>query len=152
MLKHPQELGFTLGLKLFVDQPLSITHTPDGSIRDVVYVALFADDRTLEKGDALKVGQTRGTVLNRWRGIAKLFTSGNLRPNEIQDRKQLQELAQGKEVVVWIRPAGKTSIPYAHGLTHHEFSTRSAEEEFLDEYYEPKFGSSLSRSPKALVG
>jgi hypothetical protein len=152
MLKHPQELGFTLGLKLFIDQPASIIHTPDASIRDVVYVALFGEDRTLEKGSALKIGQTKGTALNRWRSIASLFTRNNLRGNEIQDRKKLQDVTQGREVVVWVRPAGKTSIPYAHGLTNHEFSTRSAEEEFLDEYYEPKLGTALSRWPKVLSG
>jgi hypothetical protein len=110
MLKHPQELGFTLGLKLLIDKPASIKHTPDALIRDVVYVALFADDKTLEKSTALKVGQTKGNVLSRWRGIARLFTRCNLRENEIQDRKKLQEFARGKEVAVWIKPAGKTSL------------------------------------------
>jgi hypothetical protein len=42
MLKHPQELGFSLGLKLFIDPPSSIAHTPDVSIRDVVYCLVWA--------------------------------------------------------------------------------------------------------------
>lgn len=135
MLKHPRELGFTLGLKIRIDEPASImTRTSDASMSDVVYVALFAEETTrLEKGEALKVGQTKDSLMKRWKGIAGTFSRDNLRNNEIEDRRKWLKQAKGKEVAVWVKPAGKTSIGYAQGLTQHQFSTRCAEEEFLDE-------------------
>jgi hypothetical protein len=148
MLKHPEELGFTLGLIIRIGEPASIrTETPDASkVRDIVYVALLAENRgPLEKGDALKIGQTKGSLMGRWGPIAAIFQRGNLRNNEKDDRTKWLKVANGKEVSLWMRAAGKFEIPYAKGLTRSLFSIRGAEEEFLDQYYQPKLGIPLNR-------
>jgi hypothetical protein len=108
MLKHPQELGFTLGLKIRIDESASITtRTFDASMSDVVYVALFAEETTrLEKGEALKVGQTKGSLMNRWKGIA-----GTFKP--LLSTALLSDSSQKAE-----RAGGVFSIPflYRHGM------------------------------------
>jgi len=148
MVKHPEQLGFELGLKIRIGQPASIMDaTPDAStVRDVVYVALLAEDRgPLKKGQALKIGQAAGTLMRRWMGIRRIFNPHrNLRPNEKNDLRKWLKVANGKEVFVWMKAAGKTQIPYAKGLTQRLFSTRGAEEEFLDWYYVPSVGKRLS--------
>lgn len=148
MVKHPEELGFKLGLKVHIGQPARImwADRAASTTRDVVYVALLDDSRRLNKGDALKVGQA-GSLKRRWQGIVAIFEPHRkLRDNEKSDRSKLLEFANGKEISVWMKEAGKTEIPYAKGLTKtNAFSTRCAEEEFLDQYYEPKFGKPLNR-------
>jgi len=148
MVKHPEELGFKLGLTIRLGEPASITRsTHDAStIRDVVYVALLAENvGPLEKGDALKVGQTKGSLMSRWGPIVGIFQRDNLRSNEKDDRRKWLEVASGKEISIWLKAAGKIEVPYSQGLTKCLFSTRCAEEEFLDQYYEPKLGISLNR-------
>jgi len=147
MVKHPEELGFKLGLKIRIAEPAIITKkTPDALTCDVVYVALFAEsDRPLKKGDALRVGQTKGRLIDRWRSASTIFGNRRLRPNEKGDRRKWLEVANGKDVEVWVKAAGKFEIPYAKGLTQSPFSTRCTEEEFLDRYYEPKVGMLLNR-------
>jgi hypothetical protein len=151
MLKHPKELGFTLGLTIRISVPASIVATPDATARDVVYVALLAGNRkTIKKGDALRVGQTKRSLKSRWKGIAGIFSRDNLRDFEMEDRRKLLAEANGKEVAVWVKAAGKTTIPYAKGLTRsNRFSTRCAEEEFLDQYYQPKLGIRLNKRSDA---
>jgi hypothetical protein len=148
MVKRPKHLGFKLGLKVHIGRPSFITKaTPDASkVRDVVYVALLAGKSgALKKGDALKIGQTGGTLRRRWRGIVGIFDpSRRLRNNEKDDRDKFLKVAKGKEISVWMREAGKIEIPYAKGLTRVIFSTRAAEEEFLDEYYQPSLGKRLN--------
>jgi hypothetical protein len=152
MVKHPKQLGFKLGLKIFIGEPATITEeTPDAStVTDVVYVALLAENSgSLKKRDALKIGQTGGTLKKRWQGIVGLFRRDNLRPSERLYRKRFLKVANRKEVFVWMREAGKIEIPYANGLRPSVFSSRGAEEEFLDEYYEPKLGTPLNmRQPR----
>ena len=148
MVKHPKALGFSLGLVIRIGEPAFMTKdTPDAStVRDVVYVALLAENSgPLEKGDALKIGQAKGSLMSRWRGIVGLFQRRKLRDNEKADRSKFLEVANGKEVSVWMKAAGKIEIPYAKGLTQSLFSTRGAEEEFLDQYYQPKLGIPLNR-------
>jgi hypothetical protein len=148
MVKHPEELGFKLGLRIRIGEPACITsNMPDSlAVRDVVYVALFAEsDRPLKKGDAFRVGQTKGHLIGRWRSAATIFGGRRLKPNEKEDRRKWLEVAAGKDVEVWMKAAGKIEIPYAKGLTQSLFSTRDAEEEFLDQYYEPKVGKRLNR-------
>jgi hypothetical protein len=150
MVKHPEELGFKLGLKIRLSEPTSlIQSTPDASeVRDIVYVALFAEAiGPLKKGDALKVGQTKGSLMSRWGPIVGIFRRQNLRSNEKDDRRKWLEVAIGNEVSIWLKAAGKIEVPYAKGLTKCLFSTRGAEEEFLDQYYEPKLGVALNRIP-----
>jgi hypothetical protein len=150
MVKHPEELGFTLGLKIHLSEPASVIQsTPDASmVRDIVYVALLTENiRPLEKGDALKVGQTKGNLMSRWGPIVGIFQRENLRNNEKDDRRKWLEVAIGKEVSIWLKAAGKIEVPYAKGLTKCLFSTRGAEEEFLDQYYHPKLGIALNRIP-----
>ncbi len=141
MLNHPRELGFTLGLKACIGKPSKITrHEPDALMEDVVYVALLSDHddgRPLEKEHVLKIGQTKETLLERWRRTLGIFQRNKLRPNEENDRDKFLERASGREISVWVRKAGKIEVPYAKGLTQNLFSTRCAEEEFLDEYYQP---------------
>lgn len=43
--------------------------------------------------------------------------------------------------------AGEYEIPYAKGLSQSHFSMRWAEQEFLDQYYQPKIGRQLNRLP-----
>ena len=153
MVKHPKQLGFKLGVKIHIGRPAHMTKpTPDArKVLGVVYVALLAEKRgPLKKGDALKIGQTNRSLESRWRGIVGIFEPGRkLRSNEKNDRKKWLKVAKGKEVSVWMREAGKIEIPYAKGLTRSIFSSRGAEEEFLDEYYEPKSGKRLnSRQPR----
>ena len=148
MLKHPEELGFTLGLVVRIDEPASIVErTAQAShVCDVVYVALPKESgRPLKKGDALKVGLSGKTLLDRWKGIVGIFKSEK-RPNEMEDRRKWLEAARGKDVCVWMRAAGQTEISYAKGLAGSKFSTRGAEEEFLDQYYEPRLGKQLNRT------
>ena len=150
MVKHPEELGFKLGLTIRLGEPALIIHsTPDAStVRDVVYVALLAEKiRPLEKGDALKIGQTKGSLMSRWGPIVGIFQRDNLRNNEKHDRRKWLEATTGKEISIWLKAAGKIEVPYAKGLTNCLFSTRGAEEEFLDQYYEPKLGIALNRMP-----
>lgn len=147
-VKHPQQLGFKLGLKIRIGKPARITREMRDAwtVRDVVYVALLAENsRSLKKGDALKIGQAKGSLMSRWRGIVGLFQRRKLRKNEKEDRRKWLDVANRKEVSVWMKRAGKTKIPYAKGLTRSRFSTRGAEEEFLDQYYQPKLGQALNR-------
>ncbi len=146
MLKHPEELGFKLGLKIRIGQPACITEeNSEASTRDVVYVALPSEaSNPLEKSHALKVGQAGGSLKRRWRGIVGIFEPGKkLRDNEKDDCRKWLEVANGKEITVWVKAAEKVEIPYAKGLTRSRFSSRCAEEEFLDQYYEPQLGRSL---------
>lgn len=148
MVKHPKQLGFKLGLKIHIGEPAHITEDrPDASsVCDVVYVALLSEnDGPLKKRDALKIGQAGGSLKERWERIIGIFRRDNLRPNEEEDRRKWLEVANGKEVSVWMRKAGTIKISYATGLTRSLFSTRWAEEEFLDQYYEPKLGKPLNR-------
>jgi hypothetical protein len=152
MVKHPEQLGFTLGLTFRIGEPDSITkETPDAStVRNVVYVALLTKNSgRLKKGDVLKIGQSKGSLMRRWGGIVGTFKPDRkLRNFEKSDVKKWLEVANGKEVSVWMKVAGEIEIPYAKGLTQSVFSTRWAEEEFLDQYYEPKLGIALnSRQP-----
>ena len=150
-VKHPRKLGFKLVLQVRFGERGIEKLTPDAStICDVVYVALLAKNgRSLKQGDVVKVGQTgptKGSLMQRWRGIVGLFPRRKLRrKNEREDRRRLLEATNGKKVWVWARAAGKIKIPYAKGLTRNHFSTRGAEEEFLDEYYLPRFGRRLNR-------
>jgi hypothetical protein len=147
-LMHPEQLGFKLGLKIFIGQPARITDMkPEATTHDVVYVALFADTgKPLEKGDALKVGQCGASLKNRWRGICGIFEPGRKhRNNEKSDAEKWLRVTNGKVVSVWVKAAEKIEIPYTRGLTKSRFSIRCAEEEFLDQYYEPKLGMTLNR-------
>jgi hypothetical protein len=148
MLKHPKELGFKPGLKIYIGKPARIRQKKSGAeTRDVVYVALFATQRgVLEKQDVLKVGQTGGTLEGRWKGIAGIFDPRRkLRPNVESDREKWLKVANRREVVVWMKPAEKIRVPYSKGLSGNRFSIRCAEEEFLDQYYEPRLGKTLNR-------
>src|SRR5215467_8691134 len=147
MREHPEKFDFRLGLKIRIDQPATITDPTDDArnLRGIVYVALFSDHTgPLEKGDALKVGETKRTLLQRWRGIASIFGNRKLRPNEKEDRDKFLREAHGKDVYVWMKEADKIEIPYAKGPSPNRFSIRGAEEEFLDEYYEPRLGIRLN--------
>jgi hypothetical protein len=149
MVKHPKKLGFKLVLQVRFDEREIKKITPDAStICDVVYVALAENARSLKKGDAIKIGQTgktKGSLMRRWKGIVGLFQGRKLRKNEDEDRRRLLKAAKGKKVSVWVRAAGEIKIPYAKGLTRSHFSTRGAEEEFLDQYYQPRVGRRLNR-------
>lgn len=148
MIEHPEQLGFRLGLKIRIGQPASITQviSDASTVKDVVYVALLSENaKPLEKRDALKVGQTKWTLMNRWNSLARIFHSNSLRANEKEDRRRWLEIADGKDVLVWMKPSEKIEIPYAHGLARSRFSIRCAEEEFLDQYYAPKLGMALNR-------
>jgi hypothetical protein len=148
IVKHPEELGFNLGLIIRIGEPAHIIQQmPDASrARGVVYVALLAEmSRPFEKGHALKIGQTKGSLMARWLSIGGIFRRDNIRPNEKEDRRKWLDIANRKQVSVWMKEAGKIDIPYARGLTSDSFSSRLAEEEFLDQYYEPKLGMRLNR-------
>jgi hypothetical protein len=142
-LKHPKELGFKLAYKILIDEPAQLVEeTPEASAnRDVVYIALL-NDEPLEKGSALKVGQSNNLKV-RWREIIGIFGRAGLQNNEREDRRRWLEVARGKKIAVWVEPAGQIEIPWARGLTESTFSTRCAEEEFLDQYYEPKLGQRI---------
>jgi hypothetical protein len=150
MPKHPRKLGFELGLKIRIGQPTSITRKTDSAlkVRNVVYVALLGQgSRMLKRGEALKIGQAKGSLISRWKGIVGIFNPDRkLRDNEKEDCRKWLAAANGKMVSVWMKRAGKCVIPYAKGLTRSRFSTRAAEEEFLDEYYQPKLGIPLNRN------
>jgi hypothetical protein len=145
--KHPKQLGFEFGLTIRISQPAYITESaPASAFSDVVYVALLAEDSRppFKKGDVLKIGQTGKTLMERWDGIRRIFElDKRLKPTEEIARKKWLEAAEGKDVSVWVKAAGKIEIPYAKGLTQSFFSTRGAEEEFLDRYYLPIIGQRL---------
>jgi hypothetical protein len=149
-VKHPKKLGFKLVLEVRFGEREIKKVTPDAStICDVVYVALLAENgRSLKKGDVVKVGQTgqtKGSLMHRWKGIVGLFQGRKLKKNEREDRRRLLKAAKRKKVSVWAKAACKIKIPYAKGLTLSHFSARGAEEEFLDQYYQPRFGRRLNR-------
>lgn len=134
MVKHPEQLGFKLGLRIHIGKPASVTtESPDAkTVRDVVYVALLTKNiRPLKKGDAIRVGQTGGTLMRRWLGIAGIFNRAHVRQNEQRDRERLLQEADGKEVFVWMKKAGKIKIPYTKGLTQSDFSSRGRKKYFL---------------------
>jgi hypothetical protein len=147
MTKHPKHLGFTLGLKIRIGKPARITARFEPSkLSDVVYVALLDKrGRSFKKGSVPKIGQTGRMLIIRWRGIARIFHRDKLKNNEREDRRKWLEAANGKEVSVWVRKAGEFKIPYAKEFSKSYFSTRWAEEHFLDQYYQPKLGMRLNR-------
>jgi hypothetical protein len=149
MVKHPKQLGFKLGLKIRIGKPARITKdTPVASaVHDVVYVALLAEgSRRLKKGDALKIGQAKGSLKSRWGRIVGIFKPDRkLRNNEKNDLRKWLEVANAKEISVWMKAAEKIEIPYAKSLTRRLFSARWTEEEFLDQYYRPTLGKPLNR-------
>src|SRR5437763_758528 len=137
MIKHPKELGFKLGLKIRIGEPAEIIDPDASTAKKVVYVALLSENgRSLKKGDALKIGQTGVTLRQRWERTLGICRRKKLRPNEEEDRRIFLERTNGKEISVWMREAGEIEVPYAKGLTQNFFSTRWAEEEFLEEYYQ----------------
>jgi hypothetical protein len=89
--------------------------------------------------------------MDRWKCIVGIFKRGRKLKNveKIFARKWLREVG-GEEVSIWMRKAGKIRIPYAKGLTGCSFSTRCAEEEFLDEYYKPRIGIRLNMRQQAI--
>ena len=99
MVKHPKQLGFKLALKIRIGRLTLITRaTPDAStVPDVVYVALLAENSgSLEKGDALKIGQAKGSLMSRWGRIVGIFKRGRkLRNNEKNDRRKWLEVPNG---------------------------------------------------------
>jgi len=148
MVQHPEQLGFKLGLKIHIGTPACITVEMPEAARfhdaGLVYVALLAESSgPLKKGDALKIGRTRKSLKSRWRRTVGIFNRDNLRNYEMNDRRKWllacnlllpADVANGKEVSVWMRVAG---IPYA-GLTQNLFRDIQAEEQFLDQYYVPR--------------
>src|ERR1017187_10203644 len=120
-VKHPRKLGFKLVLQVRFGERGIEKLTPDAStICDVVYVALLAKNgRSLKQGDVVKVGQTgptKGSLMQRWRGIVGLFPRRKLRrKNEREDRRRLLEATNGKKVWVWARAAGKNEKPLRQG-------------------------------------
>jgi len=143
MLKHPKELDFELGLTIYIDEPARITAKLGASRKsDVVYVALLKDgSRPLEKGDALKVGQTGQTLLKRWTGTVGIFNRdvSKLKNDSVRnDRRKWLEAAKGKEVSVWVKEPGEIEISYAKGLITSRVTSRWVEEAILDHYYQPK--------------
>jgi len=130
---HPKEFEFELGLVLHVDEPASIKDpTPASTTTDVVYVALL-------DGEAIKVGETSKSLLERWNSLASIFGTRRLKPTEAKARRCWLDAAGGKNVEVWVRPAGRFTPPYMpSGFSG---STRNAEEEALDHYYKPTLGN-----------
>ncbi len=139
MLEHPKALGFELGLIIHIDEPAQITkEEPAAKRSDVVYVALLKEnDGPLEKGVALKVGETGGTLLKRWKDFRRIF-GPSARPNEISDARKWLEVAKGQEVAVWVKEPGEIEISYARGLLRSSICSRLVEEAFWDHYYQPR--------------
>jgi hypothetical protein len=150
-VKHPRQLGFTLAFKVRLNsRDPKLIDDAVAKVRDAVYVAIPSegDDRLfINKGYAVRVGQVGGTVLGRWRGILGIFGADRkLRENEKSDRDKLKKAVGRKELSIWVRKARDIAVPYAKGLTKkNSFSTRWAEEVFLDEYYRPSVGMRLKR-------
>src|SRR6266567_357969 len=107
MVKHPKQLGFKFALKIYIGRPACIRKpTRDAKTvfgHGVVYVALLTETRgSIKKGDALKIGQAGGSLMDRWKRIVGIFKRGRrLRDNEKNDRKKWLKVAGGKEVSVW---------------------------------------------------
>jgi hypothetical protein len=144
MAKHPEKIsGFKLGLTFRIHQNRvqdSVYKKPSYT-KDVVYVALLAGSHEhLKKSEIIKVGQTSGTLMDRWKRTLSIFNPAkkSLRDNEKEDRRKWLKQANGKEVHVWVKKAGKIKINYK-GLPkqfHQKFySKRWAEEELLHDYY-----------------
>lgn len=131
--KLPEKLGFELGLIFHVAEPASIKNqTPAALLEDVVYVAVSGDE-------VVKVGETSGSLLERWNGIRGIFGTRQLKPTEEKSRREWLEAVGGKDVAVWVRKAGRFTAPYMpDGFSG---STRNAEEEALDHYYKPTLGN-----------
>jgi hypothetical protein len=118
MIKHPKELGFTLGLKIRIGEPALITERSESSkLSDVVYVALLDEQgRSFEKGDVLKIGETGGTLAARWARTAGIFGGKKIRPNEMGDRRKWLDAANGKEMSVWVKKRENTKFPTPKGF------------------------------------
>ncbi len=147
MVKHRSDWSFKLGLKLHIGKPACITHVemPEAATRHdagLVYVALLAESNGRLKGMPSRIGRTGASLKSRWRRTLGIFNRHHLRDYEKKDRKKWlvackllpAEVANGKEVSVWMRVAG---TPYV-GLRQGPFPDMKAEVKYLDQYYEPR--------------
>lgn len=146
MIKHPQFLGFKLGLKFRI-APEGVKYEEyfnASEQENVVYVALLAGAyKHLKKDEVIKVGQTGRSMKSRWVGTLGIFNpKRNLRKNEKEDRRRWLNAAKKREVHVWVRPAKNMKMKYGKEISL-TVSTRWAEEEYLDKYYRTKKGQRM---------
>ena len=143
--KHPRELGFRLGLAVWVSQTDQIERVDweedVKGLRDFVYVAVRSD------GVVLKVGETGGTLHDRWDGILRLVAAQpaqrRYRPSEWKARDEWRKQVQGQSFEVWLKCPDLIRLEYC-GMQI-AVRSRNAEEAFLDAYYRPCIGKPLSR-------
>jgi hypothetical protein len=129
-LRYEDDLGYTL-------ETLSYTPSLDD---DIVYVAWIPSMR-----QALKVGITKESIDERWKGILGVMQpkeNRRIRNHELETGKRLVELVKNKTVEIWAKPAEIVGIGYDPNKSI-QYSLRGTEEEFLDHYYCPLYGTPL---------
>ncbi|HVM31665.1 MAG TPA: hypothetical protein VMU88_00885 [bacterium] len=88
MIKHPKDLDFQLGLKFqIINKTVNKDNKEYMPLKNekygFVYVALLAGTNQLK---ILKIGQTFGSLKDRWERTLSIFNrGGSLRPNEEDD-------------------------------------------------------------------
>jgi hypothetical protein len=107
------------------------------------YVGLLSD------GTVLKTGIAGESVLARWKKTFGVMTpKSSHRKNEIDDGIRLKKIWIGQSLEIWAKPALMIEIPYAGSAVN--FPAHHAEELFLDDQFEPKFGKPLAARKERL--
>lgn len=122
--------GLRFGLRVIVSARGDVhidTHDPACmKLTSVVYVAFSA------RGQVFKVGKTKGTLFNRWRGTLKILQKplSELKPSEIRTSETWLALLSGSIFEVWYKQVSSTNL--------------DDEEETIDDVFEPIDGRILA--------
>jgi hypothetical protein len=154
--KRLSDLGFKLAFKIEVPSDCIVDNKRhielmDADIakrREVIYVAILEPD-----GECVKVGETEGTALNRWRQTLRLFKSPTnhngeerkLRDTQKCDQRKLHKICKGRVVSVWVaEPEDIDLTLVATPQFSERVRSRHATEVFVDSVFRPSFGKDIS--------
>lgn len=150
------DLGFRLAFKITFPsdgivnnkRDIEFIDTAMAKRKDVTYVGILEPD-----GTCVKVGETGGTALGRWRGTLELFKSPTKfngekkkwKPNEESDQRKLREICNGRVVSVWVTEPQRINLtPIATPELSKQVRSRHATEVFVDAVFCPCFGKDIS--------
>ena len=135
------ERNFSKALHITVDRDgaASIGATlPASTRRNVIYVAVRDD------GIALKVGITKGRLIDRWRGIVATINGKRKRRNELQDQARWLRVMRGHALQVWCKEPSQLTIRLGEQEARTVWSPY-AEEAYWDSIFRPCVGIELAR-------
>jgi hypothetical protein len=150
-----KRFGFVLCGKGRVEENLGVRFSwieheiPEGPC---AYVAL------LSNGKVLKTGVTSKQLKQRWKGSTDVIDyharlegkKRQLREHEKRHGLKMLTLWAEHELELWAKPALMTVIPYAPDKA--KFPAHYAEEVFLDDFFDPLFGTPLAARKSRLKG